>query len=192
MNVWAGSGEKPMAPAVPTVFSEFVRWAVLLWTTNVPLEVAHLVENLDAIAQAVAYVDQAVVPDNHAVHGAQKYTANPCVRLCLRGLTPPLAEVVAFAIEDHDALVPVTIGNVHVAVARIDRDLRRFEQRRVARIQALAGGGAVGAVHDSLGPYLQQHFAAIVRILLNNSVVVARSPKVAILVDEATVCGLSH
>ena len=109
----------------------------LTFDTNVPLEVSHLVENLDAIAQAVTYVDQTVVPDNHAVHGTQKYTTNPCVRLCLRALTPPLTEVVAFAIKDYDTLVPVTIGNVNVAVARVDRDLRRFEQRSVARFKPL-------------------------------------------------------
>src|SRR6516225_6926164 len=121
--------------------------------TNVPLEVAHLVENLDAIAQTVTYVHQAVVPDNNAVHGTEEYTANPRVRLFLRGLTPPLTEVVAFAIKDHDASVPVTIGNVHLAIAGVDRDLRRFEERGVARIQALASGGAVRAVHDPLGTY---------------------------------------
>src|SRR6266852_7223889 len=38
MNFWAGSGEKPTQPAVPTAFSEFVRWAVLLWIykTGIP------------------------------------------------------------------------------------------------------------------------------------------------------------
>src|SRR5208282_169222 len=87
----------------------------------------HLVENLDAIAQAVTYVDQTIVPDRHAVHGRQEYTANPCVRLCLRALTPPLTKVVAVTIEDCDAFVPVAIGNVHVAVARVDRDLRRLK-----------------------------------------------------------------
>src|SRR6516225_3033030 len=104
--------------------------------TNVPLEAAHLVENLDAIAQTVTYVYQTIVPDNNAVHGTEEYTANPRVRLFLRALAPPLTEVVAFAIEHHDAFVPVTIGNVHLAVARVDRNLGRFEERGVARIQA--------------------------------------------------------
>jgi hypothetical protein len=108
---------------------------------NVPFEVAHLVENLDAIAQAVTYVDQTIVPDHHAVHGGQEYTANSRVRLCLRALTPPLTKEVAFAIKHCDAFVAVAIGNVHVAVARVDRDLRGFEEQRVARIQTLAGGG---------------------------------------------------
>src|SRR5260370_826065 len=58
---------------------------------NVPLEIAHLVENLDAIAQAVAYIDQTVISDHHAVHAAQKYTTNPRLRLCLCCLMPPLA-----------------------------------------------------------------------------------------------------
>src|SRR6202022_1588633 len=92
---------------------------------NVPLEIAHLVENLNAISQAVTYVDQPVVPDHHAVHGAQEYTTNPRVSLCLRCLTTPLTEIVPFSIKDHDAFVPVTVGNVHVAVARVGRDLRR-------------------------------------------------------------------
>jgi hypothetical protein len=39
---------------------------------------------------------------------------------------------------------------------------------------------------------LQQHFAAIMRVLLDNSIIVAGRPKVAILVDEATMCGLRH
>src|SRR6516162_3654724 len=164
----------------------------LTFDTDVPLEVAHLVENLDAIAQAVTYVHQTVVPDNNAVHGTEEYTANPRVRLFLCALTPPLTEVVAFAIKDHDAFVPITIGNVHVAVAGVDRDLRGFEERGVARIQALAGGTAVRAVHDPLGTDLQQHFAAIMRILLNDAVIVACSPKIAVLVNEATVCGLGH
>jgi hypothetical protein len=65
----------------------------LTFDANVPLEVTHLVENLDAIAQAVTHVDQSVVPDYDAMHGAQEYTANPCVRLCLCALTPPLTQV---------------------------------------------------------------------------------------------------
>src|SRR5579864_6067361 len=114
---------------------------------NIPLEIAHLVENLDAIAQAVAYIDQPVVPDHHTVHWAQEYTADARVRLSLRRLTTPLTEIAPFPIKDHDAFVPIPVGNVHVAIARVDRDLRRLEERSVARIQAFAGGGAVRAVH---------------------------------------------
>jgi len=43
------------------------------------------------------------------MHGAQEYTADTPVRLGLRALMPPLAQVMPFAIEDDNAFVPVTI-----------------------------------------------------------------------------------
>ena len=42
-------------------------------------------------------------------------------------------------------------------------------------------------VEFSLGPYLEQHFAAVMRIFLNDSILVATNPDVSLVVDEATV-----
>src|SRR5579875_209378 len=87
---------------------------------DVPFEVAHLVENLNAVAHAVANVDQPVIADHHAVHDRQEHSSHASFCLFNRALPAPLAEVVTVLIENNDPPVAITVGNVYIAVARID------------------------------------------------------------------------
>src|SRR5512136_2937916 len=89
---------------------------------DILLEVAYLVENLDALAFPVSDVQDPVVRDSHTVHNHQKNSTHSCVAFSLCSLAAKLADVVAVAIEDHDAAVAVTVGDIHVAVGGINRE----------------------------------------------------------------------
>src|SRR5712671_6098389 len=90
------------------------------------LEVAHLVKHLNPVALAVAYVDQTAVVHHHAMHHAHERAAVTSRGLFLRSLASPLAQEFPILIEHDDAMVAVSIGDVDVPVARIDRDIGRL------------------------------------------------------------------
>src|SRR5688572_26906900 len=66
---------------------------------DVALEVAHLVENLHAIALAVADVDEPLVADRNAMHDLREHPADARLHFFRRRLAAPLAQEVAVAIE---------------------------------------------------------------------------------------------
>ena len=102
---------------------------------NISLEGACLVEDLDAIAVAVAHVQQAVIPHHDAMHDVHERAAHARGGVGRRALAPPLPQELAGLIEDHDALVAVAVGDEHVAVHRVHGDLGRRIERDRARVQ---------------------------------------------------------
>src|SRR5580704_8194287 len=57
---------------------------------NIPLEVAHFVENFNPVAQPIADIHKAIVPNEHAMYNFEKNGGNPCICLRLGRLLPPL------------------------------------------------------------------------------------------------------
>ena len=53
---------------------------------------------------------------------------------------------------DDNAVIAASISNVNVSVARIDGDIRRLVQERLALVRGDAGDQARGAVKESLVP----------------------------------------
>src|SRR6202035_2812301 len=64
----------------------------LAFDEDVSLEVPHFVENLHAVTQSIADVNETVVANHDAVHDFQEYTPNSTVCLGDRALSPPLAK----------------------------------------------------------------------------------------------------
>src|SRR5262245_58714032 len=115
-------------------------------------KLAHLVEDADLAAAAVAHVDGAVVGHGHAVHR-------------LVALRNPLAHEFATGVEYGDlrvAGVVLTVGDVNIAIAAIDKNARRHVEGGSGRIEGLALLGAVGGVVDALLTDCQQQVAAVV------------------------------
>src|ERR1700675_708025 len=155
------------------------------------LIVTHFVEDLNPVTVAVTYVDQTVISYNHAVHYVYKDPTHSRVDLRRRSLAPPLAEELAFFVEDSDTFIAVAIGDIKVAIRGIDRDVRWAGETRMTRVQWLRGRAfsrvrAVDGIELAFGPYLQQQFA-VMSIFLNYSVAGTGSPKVSLFIEEATV-----
>src|SRR5262245_31719279 len=115
------------------------------------LESALLVVDLDACAVAVADIDEAILGHRHAVHG-------------LHALGLPLAQKLAVAIHDRDALVAaaaLAVGDIDVAVLRVDVDARRHEELRRIRVQRRAFDSAVRGIENAFLAELQQQLAAV-------------------------------
>src|SRR5262249_46651533 len=87
---------------------------------DVAHERAVFLEDLDAIALAVAYVDQAGIAHGYAVHDLGEHAGRAAAGLLLGGLASPLTQELAVLVEHGDAAVAVAVGDVDVAVAGID------------------------------------------------------------------------
>src|SRR5258708_8010256 len=77
----------------------------------------------------------------------------------------PLAHEVATGVEYGDlrvAGVVLTVGDVDIAIAAIDKNARRHVEGGSGRIEGLALLGAVGGVVDALLAHFQQQLAAVV------------------------------
>src|SRR5581483_924334 len=153
---------------------------------DVLLEIARFVEYLDALAVAVADVQKAVVAEHDAVHDAEKNAAGVRLGLLLRRLTAELPNVFALAVEDDDAPVAVAVGDVNVAVRRIDREACRPVEQRMARVQRGGFLAAVFGIEFTLRADLQQQLA-VARILLRDGVGVAADPDISLGVEIAVV-----
>ena len=96
----------------------------------------------------------------------------------------PLAQELALGVEDDDAVVAVAVGDVDIAVERIDRDVGGLVQHRGAAVQA--GGLAARPVARRAAADLQQE-RPVPRPLLDHAAAAAGDPQVALVVDEAAV-----
>src|SRR5882672_10786113 len=112
------------------------------------------------MALPVTYVDQTVVVERHTMqHGHERVAG-----FGLRAVQIPLAQELSGAIKHHDAVVSpgsLAVGNVNVAILRIDRDARGFKERRVAGVQSFSLRRAIGRVDYPLFPDLEQELASI-------------------------------
>jgi hypothetical protein len=100
----------------------------------IPFEVAHFVEYLDPVALFVANVHQAIVIEYHAMDNLEEGSADTGLGFSRRSLAAPLPDKMAGLIEHGNAAVAITVGNIDIAVGRIDRDTRRPEKACVTRI----------------------------------------------------------
>src|SRR6267378_2093638 len=98
-----------------------------------------------SICSSIAYVHQAIITHADAMHGWRSRGA--C--LLRRSVQFPLAQVVSGLIKHHDAKIiaatsfRMSIGDVNVAIVRVESDFRHPEKLRRARVQGRAGNGAV-------------------------------------------------
>ena len=106
--------------------------------------------------------------------------------LFLRRLPSPLAQKASVAVEHNHATVPISIGDVDIAVRGIDDHAGGVEELRAARVEALPFGRAVGRVEDAALADLQKGLS-VVAPFLDDAVAVAGEPDVVLVIDEAAV-----
>ena len=69
-----------------------------------------------------------------------------------RGVAAPLAQVVAFLVEDDDALVAVAVGDIDIAVVGVDDSAGRAVQAIAALVRKVAFLQAVSVSNRCLVP----------------------------------------
>src|SRR5713101_5286706 len=146
-------------------------------------------EHLDAIAAAIAGVNQPCVAEHYAVG------MSAVIRLELarpKAGVPPLPQEHAVPVEYHHAVVAVAICDIDVAVGGIHRHVRRLFKPGPTRVRAWIAAGPVGRVAETSGPDLEQHRPAVVRVLLHDSISIAGDPDVVLVVDETAMQTIRH
>ena len=93
----------------------------------------------------------------------------------------------AVLVEDNDAEVAIPIGDVHLAVGRVDRNVGRAIQKGFARIERGSLKRAIRRIEDAFGADLQQQLTAVVGVLLDDGVLITANPHVVLVVDEDSV-----
>ena len=102
---------------------------------------------------------------NHAREDA----ALSCLGLRIRSLPAPLPQKLSRALKHRHAPVPVAVGDVDIAITRVNRDSGGIEKTLVAGIQRRALAGTVRSIERSPRSDLRQEFA-VVRVLLQDAV----------------------
>src|SRR5207249_11940174 len=77
------------------------------------------------------------------------------------------------------------VGNVNIAILRIDENAGGHKENRGFGIERLSFDGAVGRIHCALLADLEQHFAAVMRVFLDHSRGRTRNPDVVVLIRTA-------
>src|SRR5690242_5982939 len=95
---------------------------------DVALKLAHLVEHLDAIALAVADIDQPIVSKRNAMHHPGENAPGPCPGFLVGSLSAPLPQELSGLVEYRHPPVAVAVRDVDIAVARVDGDSGRIEK----------------------------------------------------------------
>ena len=86
-------------------------------------------------------------------------------------LRQPLAQELAGTIHDGDtavAVAPFAVGNVNVAILRIDKNARGHKENRSLGIERFSFDRAVGGIDRALLANLKEHLAAVMRIFLDH------------------------
>ena len=171
-------------------------------------ELAFLREDLDAVVDAVAGVDEAVVRNLGAVHRVREL-----LRRCLAGLVarhrqvgrrlavraPNALDLAVVEVDDRDAVVQVTVRDVAFVRLRIDEDLGDaavvVHVLAVGDIAGLRTGGRSGLevrVLAGAGLAVLRHELAVARELQDVRVVrpVAADPHETLVVDHDAVVRL--
>ena len=107
------------------------------------LKLPDLVEDLDAVALAVAYVEQSGVAHVDAVHHFGEDSADAVLGFFGGGLAAPLAQEFAVLVEYGDAAVAVAVGNVDVSVGGIDDDAGGVVEAVGRGVEGFGFAGAV-------------------------------------------------
>ena len=158
MNFCSGSRENAIHQTVPRG-SGSVGVPVLtqMFLTNVP----RLVEHLDALALAIADVNQSGAAHRDAVHDLRERAARAGLDFLLRRLLSPLAQELSVAVEHRHAPVAVSVGDVDIAVRGIDDDAGGIEELRAAGVEQLPFGRAVRRIEDAALADLQQQLSVV-------------------------------
>src|ERR1700728_1562954 len=163
-----GKSDPPSGPPI-------IRKAASSFNPDIFLEVPHFIEDLDSIALSVANVYELVVPKSHAVHYLHKRTTDTRIRLLFCALMPPLPEEFSIPVENSDATVAISIGYVDISIFRIDGDIGRHIELRVAGVHGPPSESTVRSIDNATLPDLH-HQISVVAVFLNDSVAVARGP----------------
>ena len=125
------------------------------------------------------------------MHDLGEHAGDVLLGFLLGRLASPLPQEFAGLVEHRDAPVAVAVGDVDVAVARIDHDPRRHVELVLRGVVALAAPRAVDRVEFALGADLQQQLA-VRRVFLDDAVGIAGDIDILVAVDEAAVDRVGH
>src|SRR5580704_6913254 len=154
-------------------------------------EVSQFIEYLDSITLPVANVYEFVVPKSYAVHDLHKRTTNTRIRVLFCALMPPLPEEFSIPVDNCDTTVAISVGNEDIAIFRIDGDIGRHIELRVAGVHGPSSESAVRGIHNAPLADLH-HQLSVVAVFLKDSVAVAGSPEIVFVVDYAAVSRVRH
>jgi hypothetical protein len=160
----------------PPSGSPNIRKAAPSLNPDILSEVSHFIEYLNPITLPVANVYEIVVPKGYAVHDLHKRTTSTRIRLLFGALMPPLSEEFPVPVEDSDAAVAISVGYVNISICRIDSDIGRHIELRVARVHGPSFESTVRAIDNASLPDLH-HQPSVVTVFLNDSVAVAGGQK---------------
>src|ERR1022692_4191528 len=172
--------------ANPPSSAPIVRETVSSLDPDIILEVSHLIEHLDPVGLPVTDIDQAVVADDHTMHDLHECTTDTGIGLFFCPLVPPLTKEFPGSIENNYPAIAVTVSYVDVAVSGINRYVGRHVELRVTRVQCPTLESAVGSIDNASFPDLHQQFS-IVTVFLDDSIAIACSPKIVLIVNGAAV-----
>jgi hypothetical protein len=174
-------------PSGPPIIGE----AASSFNPDIFFEVPHFVKYLDSIALPVANVQEFVVPKSYTVHDPHKRATNTRIRLLFCALMPPLPEEFSVPAEDSNTTVAISVGYVNIPIFRIDGDIGRHIELRVAGVHGPSSESAVRGVDNAPLPDLHQQLS-VVAVFLDDSVAVSSGPEIIFVVDFAAVSRVRH
>jgi hypothetical protein len=89
------------------------------------------------------------------------------------------------------AAITITVSHVDVAIGRVYRYVGRHVKLRGTRIHCSALESAIGSIDNASVPDLRQLFF-VVAVFLDDSIAVASSPKLVLVVNGATVSDIRN
>src|SRR5208282_4950843 len=120
------------------------------------------------------------------MHDPHECTTDTRVGLFFCPLVPPLTKELPGQIENDYPAIAVTVSYVDVAIGGVYRYVGRHVELRVTRIQRATRESAVGSVDDASFPDLH-HYFSVVTVFLDDSIAIACSPKIVLIVNGAAV-----
>jgi hypothetical protein len=148
--------------------------------------VSRFIEYLNPIALPIANVHEAIVGKSYAVHHPHESAANTRTRLLFCALMSPLPQKFSFPVENSDATVAVSIRYIDISICRIDGDIGRHIELRLARVHGASFESTVRGIENASLPDLHEQ-SSLVTVFLNDAVAVASGPEIVFVVDSAAV-----
>jgi len=106
---------------------------VVIWTEVLPSASAVTTsEYLNPITLPVANVYEIIVPKGYGVHNLHKRTTDTRIRLLFSALMSPLPQEFSVPVENSDPAVAVSVGYVNISICRIDGNIGRLIELRMA------------------------------------------------------------
>jgi hypothetical protein len=104
----------------------------------------------------------------------------------------PLTQKLAARVEDDNAMVAIAIGDIDIAVRRIDCDIGRLVEKERTLVSPGLAALFIAIVADAFPADLQQQAFAIMRPFLDNPIAAAADPDVVPSVDETAMDRFRH